>query len=185
MPRTNQAARAAHLRRGHFYLPKHLYARSCERVRLADLDELLRYLALFRRRYYLDGPNDFDWILRNEITQEREGAIDVDLVSLEGRLEWASPSSWELLDWADLPVRGEQVVKSLTAIGAATPKGLAVTAEVWRDFAPTAATTFHELSGRIASFFSALVDQGVTPSISDHDAGVLVDSWQYPRTAQI
>lgn len=41
----------------------------------ATLKELREYFYFLRRSHYLDGPNDVDWIFRNDILERREGLL--------------------------------------------------------------------------------------------------------------
>jgi len=61
-------------------------------IRPADFGELLAYLEHQRASLYLDGPNDVDWIFRNEVLATREETLYVDLVDAEGALLWLTPA---------------------------------------------------------------------------------------------
>jgi len=64
------------------HIAKGIYARVAD-IRPADFSELVRYVDLLRRSYYLDGPNDVDWLFRNEIMAEREERLYVDYVETD------------------------------------------------------------------------------------------------------
>jgi hypothetical protein len=50
-------------------------------MRPGTLAELQEYVDNHREEFYLDGPNDVDWIFRNEVLEGREGALYVDYVA--------------------------------------------------------------------------------------------------------
>jgi hypothetical protein len=56
---------------------------------------LVRYVDLLRRNYYLDGPNDVDWLFRNEIMAEREERLYVDYVETDDGDMWISPRRYD------------------------------------------------------------------------------------------
>lgn len=61
-----------------------------------DLTEAKRHVDRERRTLYLDGPNDIDWIFRNDITQRREEAMYLDYVAYRDHFHdehvWYSPN---------------------------------------------------------------------------------------------
>ena len=62
-----------------------------------SLEQLQEYIDHSRHEYYLDGPNDVDWIFRNEVIQGREGTLYVDYVANEDQHSWADPAQFEEL----------------------------------------------------------------------------------------
>ena len=67
-------------RRFYSHLARGMYTRLVH-GRPADFKEVCDYAEHLRRSHYLDGPNDVDWIFRNEILAEREDSIYVDYVA--------------------------------------------------------------------------------------------------------
>ena len=62
-----------------------------------------RLVDILRREFYLDGPNDVDWIFRNQILDSRESRLYVDLIAdEEGRLTWTSPADRDNNELFDL-----------------------------------------------------------------------------------
>ena len=62
--------------------------------RPADFGEIKRAIERECHEYYLDGPNDFDWIFRNEILQMREENIYVDYIESDGDHMWLTPKRY-------------------------------------------------------------------------------------------
>jgi hypothetical protein len=54
-----------------------------------------------RKEFYLDGPNDVDWIFYNDILRTREETIYVDFVENDGQHVWHDPT---VLDELRLPL---------------------------------------------------------------------------------
>ena len=71
-PRNRSADRDRTL--GYFYdhLAKGIYAEACG-WRPADFAEVTRYVESERKEFYLDGPNDVDWIFPNRIDSSKQG----------------------------------------------------------------------------------------------------------------
>ena len=70
-PRQPSDRFASQLGRFNDHLAKGLYARACL-LRPGTLGQLQEYLDHYRVDFYLDGPNDVDWIFRNEVIHHRE-----------------------------------------------------------------------------------------------------------------
>lgn len=86
-----QGDRSRQLKRFSDHLPKGIYVRSY-RGSPATYGEIVRYADRLRDDLYLDGPNDIDWIFRNEILAERDERLYVDFVdSDEGGVLDTSP----------------------------------------------------------------------------------------------
>jgi len=79
------------------HLAKGIYTESCY-WKMESYSKLLEAVESERERYYLDGPNDIDWIFFNRILGEREGTIYVDYVEIEGKHIWQIPSDLQFLN---------------------------------------------------------------------------------------
>ena len=89
------ADRLSHqLARFNDHLAKGLYARVCG-MRPATLAQLQECIDNDREEFYLDGPNDVDWIFRNQVTQDREGIFYVDYVAHDDGHRWSDPAVFE------------------------------------------------------------------------------------------
>jgi len=80
-----------HLRYFYDHFVRLLYAQLCQ-IRPATWGEILDWLERQRRSVFTDGPNDVDWVFRNELIQNREGALYVDYVDMDGESFWISPT---------------------------------------------------------------------------------------------
>ncbi|MCA1706937.1 MAG: hypothetical protein LC808_28205 [Actinobacteria bacterium] len=179
VPRNRQAVRRDQLKRASDHLAKHLYARAAE-IRSTSFKDLLSHLEYYRQAYYLDGTNDYDWIFRNDIDQEREGLLYVDLLEVDGRLQWWAPTGRDLWGSGWGPSSGGRLVDTLAKSEATTPDGLAVMATCWRDFELGPETPYSVLADRIRGFLAALHDKGLSASLTPMEKRLLVDSWPFP-----
>src|SRR5438309_985887 len=76
-----------HLRRFNDHLAKGIYAHVCN-LRPGTLGELHSWIDQERKEYYLDGPNDVDWIFSNRLVREREESFYVDYTENDGLHLW-------------------------------------------------------------------------------------------------
>lgn len=130
-PREPQERLSRQLHRFNDHLAKGLYARVCG-WRPVTLAELQEYIDHERQELYLDGPNDVDWILRNDIKQQREGALYVDYVQRDEGCEWWDPARTE--EWfkgTSLPA-SVKLARHFHAAGFSAAEALATVAELWR-----------------------------------------------------
>jgi len=89
-PRDNRFSE--HLRNFYDHLARGIYARHYE-ARPADFEEVKRYVNSERVALYLDGPEGFEWIFRNQIIERRESQIYVDYIQPEeSRHSWSCPT---------------------------------------------------------------------------------------------
>lgn len=96
----------------------------------ADFAEIEEYVAALRPSHYLDGPNDADWIFRNDILRGRETALYVDYEETQrGEFEWSGG------DRDSLYVAGRltELVLALRTSGVLTEVGARAAAKAWKN----------------------------------------------------
>jgi AbiV family abortive infection protein len=127
-----------HLRRFNQHLARGLYVRYYE-FTVMPLSEAEKYLRIERAAYYLDGPNDIDWIFRNDIERCREETMYVDYCKYsdahEEKWEWRAPEPKKYRALPSVPPHVPGIIEAallLKKCGLATPEGLRVTACFWR-----------------------------------------------------
>ena len=124
---------ARHLQYFNDHLAKGIYARyMCRRPHI--FSDVREWVDRERKEYYLDGPNDVDWIFYNEILRSREEAIYVDYVENDGTHQWHDPRRLDDLG-AILPIAWNpslSIVSALFAAGLLTAGALRVIASTWR-----------------------------------------------------
>ncbi|MCY3599694.1 MAG: AbiV family abortive infection protein [Gemmatimonadetes bacterium] len=167
------------------HLAKHIYAEACW-WRSADFAEVKRAIDRERRPYYLDGPNDVDWIFSNSATTNRERSMYVDYVQditeQDGEYDWVSPTAEdEPWQYSEATPTSLLVARALLGLGVTTPSGLSIVADVWRPFRPRPDTRFPELSRKIRETLFRVMESGLC---SQSDAALLartvIDHWPFP-----
>ena len=173
---------------GHFYnhLAKGIYAEVCN-WRPADFAEVKRNIDLQRREYYLDGPNDVDWIFPNSITQKREDSLYVGYLrddteeGGQGERYWAPPMGANIgtvLRYITPAVI--TLVRALHQVKATTPEGLSVLAEVWRPVDVCAEMSRVELMGLNLWTLKALNNRDLLAPAPPEIYGVIRNNWIFP-----
>lgn len=124
-----------HLARAGRHLPKLLYAQMADYA-IASRAEMDSAIDRHRRSLYLDGPNDIDWIFRNDLIEERENPMYVDLIEAEGgELVWWLPRDHDASGVVPLSVR---LVLAVQDLGLVSPEGFAALGGAWAGFDATA-----------------------------------------------
>ena len=150
----------------HFW--KRIYAEICSFPKIVSFKELYEFINLKCRPYILDGPKMVDWIIPNSIIDEREQEIYVDYVrdinTDTDEHFWRIPEDLEL-DPEKYMYESPDVVRlchALSEAGAKSPEGLAIIAEIWRDFVPNLKKGREELCDLIACTLDRLTECGQT-----------------------
>lgn len=149
----------------------------------ANFEEVRQTVDLECRSLYLDGPNDVDWVFPNSIKAEREQAMYVDYVQditeENGSYSWRSPHPTDLYERTYNTPASVSVACAICQIGASTPKGLAIIANIWRAFEPTSKTSVEDLTRLKGCTLERLIEEGLC---SDSDSGrqLVMTNWGYP-----
>ena len=181
-PRTPAKRWSEQLGRFHDHMSKGLYgwAYNC---RPATLQQLQEYLDLKRQEFYLDGPNDVDWIFRNDILQRREEALYVDYVETDEGHVWLDPARYH---WDDrlvptgLVLPSLLVSQALASAGASSPDGLAVLADVWRAMPMSLDLRWMEVREVNRKTLVELEKKGVLREYPQEIYDKIIDRWQFP-----
>lgn len=128
---TKGAVRANQLKRFNDHLAKGLYANYVS-IAPASFGEVLNFLDGKRQSLYLDGPNDIDWIFRNQILQNREEIMYVDYVDMGDEHQWVEPTPPVSGFFRFCEPRSVSFANSLSLAGFDDPRALATIAELWR-----------------------------------------------------
>lgn len=112
------------------HLAKGLYAEACS-WKPTDFKEIRSYVDNERNEFYLDGPNDVDWIFRNRIIANREETIYVDYAADDhGNHYWQNPNEDKFL--LSVTPNMLSLAQSFSAAGCTTPEALRIIADFWR-----------------------------------------------------
>lgn len=176
---------AAQLARFNDHLAKGLYARACL-MRPATLGQLQEYLDHHRDDFYLDGPNDVDWVFRNEIIQHREAVLYVDYAAHDDGHTWCHPGIYDDLAFG-LFTHTEpwalQIAGLLHDVGISTADALAAVAEFWRPVAMIPEMQWTQLRQLNYGTLERLDSRNLLQERGDSDYQKLVDRWQFPLYA--
>lgn len=174
----NQAACNEQIDRYYNHLARGIYAEAAH-MRPADFEELKRLVDMYRRSRYLDGPNDVDWIFRNEIHSRREESLYVHYVAGEDGNRWVTPaqrdgygSAWR--------VAAPRLVLAMARAGVTSRAGLDIIAQRWRGVVVEPTTHWSVIAEVNAQIRHDLISVGLAPYASSEDLHRIWDEWTFP-----
>jgi hypothetical protein len=165
---------------GRFYqhLSRCIYA-EVSKMRPADFAGVRRMVEDMRQAYYLDGPNDVDWIYRNQLLSSREDGLYVDYVQYEDGTAWSTPAGRDVLGFGpDTAV--QHLVIALHRLGVTSRRGLEVLVDTWAGQAIEDATPWPVVANLNAQVIAQLDNDGAgLPDATDADSR-WASEWTFP-----
>jgi hypothetical protein len=166
---------------GRFYnhLARCIYVDAVQ-MRPADFREVRERVDWLRRSHYLDGPNDVDWIFRNQLIAEREDSLYVDYVHEEEGDRWTTPASKEGVDFG-VDTGVQDLVGALHRTGCTSRAGLEVVATAWAGQPIDDDTHWQDVVPVNRSIVEELAERGhaLTDATTD-DARHVIGRWHFP-----
>ncbi|MGE3336012.1 MAG: AbiV family abortive infection protein [Rhodospirillaceae bacterium] len=178
-PRTPSDRFATHLKRFTCHIAKGLYARAVS-MRPDTPARLQHYLDNYRDQFYLDGPNDVDWIFPNQIEWDRNGLLYVNYVAHDDGARWEDPCAFEDLATFQPISEAVQLVSDLAAVGFASPAALQVVADDWRPFEPGPETHWSEMPHRNHRTLEQMNTRSILIEAPQDTYGRIQTQWPFP-----
>ncbi len=176
----DHAGQSQQIKRFYNHLARCLYAAAYD-GNPASLGEVRARVDRLRQSHYLDGPNDVDWIFRNEMLARREDALYVDLVDSEEGLMWSGPSTEGEI--ACLSPRLPGVVAGLRATGITSRRGLDVIHAVWTGVSLRDESHWAEVAARNERVLNDVWELGLpAEDVSQKDVDAVYNYWGFPLT---
>lgn len=174
----SQSACNRQIERFYDHLARGIYAETVE-MRPASFGELRQLVDLFRRSRYLDGPNDVDWVFRNQIRSRREESLYVDYLGTDEGDRWVTPASRDSYGTSWRPA-APRLVLALARTGVMTSAGLDIVRMCWRGKSLDDETHWAVASAINAEVCAQLDGIGLSSAASDADRHRLLDEWTFP-----
>jgi hypothetical protein len=166
---------------GRFYdhLARCIYVDATQ-MRPADFREVRARIEWLRQSHYLDGPNDVDWIFRNQLIAERENSIYVDYVHEEEGDRWSTPAVNEAVGFG-ADTTAQDLVGALHRTGCTSRVGLDFVASAWKERPIDDDTQWQEVAAVNRAIVEDLADSGhaLTTATAD-DARRVIGQWHFP-----
>jgi AbiV family abortive infection protein len=161
------------------HLAKGIYAEYVG-IKPATYREALQFIDHHRREYYLDGPNDVDWIFRNWILETREESLYVDHVDTDDGHLWLSPLRFDDFPAPTFSPAALRLSQLLSDAGVLEPPALATIAQIWRPvrFAPD--DHWDICVGYNRATLEALDAAGLLSETGAENAGTIAWEWLFP-----
>jgi AbiV family abortive infection protein len=148
----------------------------------ASFGEIEGLVNLERRSHYLDGPDDVDWIFRNQLITEREQRLYVDYVVDEADARWISPKRFEDLGFGPL-TEAPNLVIALEETGCTSLAGLRICADEWEGVVMESDTHWQVVAAINRRILGRLADQDPAfAAASGEDQRRVIDHWTFPLT---
>jgi hypothetical protein len=166
---------------GRFYnhLARCIYVDAVQ-MRPADFREVRERVDWLRRSHYLDGPNDVDWIFRNQLIAEREDSLYVDYVHDEEGDRWTTPASKEGVDFG-VDTGAQDLVGALHRTGCTSRTGLEVVAAAWAGQPIDDDTHWQDVVPVNRSIVQELAERGhALADVTAEDARHVIGRWHFP-----
>ena len=167
------------------HLAKLVYAATSTYPSIWTFGEFSDFVDHQRRWYFLDGPNDVDWIVKNDVINAREQTIYVDFVrditEPKGEYFWAVPPDSSVYPYSyeyDTP-DVLTLSRALSDVGATSPAGLAMIADVWNGFTPSPDTDRRLLRELIERTLNRLIQRSLASGSQDSISFIL-SHWSFP-----
>jgi hypothetical protein len=180
--------RSRHLGNVYRHLARGIYERYYE-SRPDAFEEVQSIVTGYRVSHYLDGPNDVDWIFRNQIEERRESELYVDLISKEGGLEWYSPTDWwrryamlqDLREFSVLKPPVCNIFLVMQEIGLFSQKALDIMTKTWKDITIGKTTRWGSYVAVNEAFLRECDAERALPSrIASEAQDQIIDQFLYP-----
>jgi AbiV family abortive infection protein len=173
---------ANHVRRFNEHLAKAIYGYCCK-LRPGTLGELRKWINEERQQYYLDGPNDIDWIFSNRLVRDREESFYVDYQENDGNHFWMTPEPWDRLAGGAFDAHAPAVVRLVEAMhasGFSKSAALAGVAQEWRDVSANDDLDWRTLTQHNADTLNRLETIGALGAAPDDTYRLLIAEWIFP-----
>jgi hypothetical protein len=132
-----------------------------------------------RPSLYLDGPNEVDWIFRNQLIAEREQTLYVDFVDYEDTSEWVTPAAYDREFYAARTAVADLVIAD--KLGITRREGLDVVADAWVGRSIADSSHWQEILRINRRVLDEVVPIGApTADASTQDASLVLDRWGFP-----
>ena len=178
---TSAEAVAAHLGRVYDHMTRGVYAFYYS-TRPASFGEVKEIVEGERVSLYLDGPEGFEWIFRNQIMQRREELMYVDWIEVEGEMRWQSPDYRVRLE-EGMPAPRSMIIRMLLAMegnGLLKAGPLSRLRDVWSTKELSSDTHWVECSQANREFLNAVAAEGL--EISEQHRAMVESSLLFPLT---
>jgi hypothetical protein len=180
MDQHDEEALARQLGRFYNHLARCIYAEMTH-MSPADFAEVRTTVDTMRPSHYLDGPNDVDWIFRNQLLAHREESLYVDYIHEEEGERWVTPASNDVFMYPPPVAPVRRLVGSLNRLGAMSPGGLKIVAKHWTGVSLNDGTHWQETMRVNQAIVEELIDRRIPSSdATPEDGSFVVGQWPFP-----
>lgn len=176
---TSQDVFARQLQYFNDHLAKGIYVDVCG-WHPSDFAEVKRGVDRERKEFYLDGPNDVDWIFYNDILRRREEAIYVSFVENDGSHVWHNPGILGELGYPSCYSSILKIVHALSEAGCLTSAALKEIALQWRPIKIEPEMDWEMLRKLNQETLERLDRWGLLLTVKEEHYATITNDWPFP-----
>jgi hypothetical protein len=147
------------------------------------MENALGWVEQQRPSLYLDGPNDVDWIFRNDMIQHREQAMYVDYVEMDSTPQWIGPEQIEvagLEEW-QIPSRIIELVLCMHRLRLFDAANLATIEKEWALESLDPSVEWKHVEAKNRNVLRAAASLIPNPTKKEMEcAQIVADEWLFP-----
>jgi len=181
--RSNSDSFSKQLKRYNDHLSKGIYSEYYE-IKPSDFQEVQEWVDNERQEFYLDGPNDVDWIFPNCTLHQREEKIYVDYIEIEDKYQWSLPENNELslMNKSSLKLIPKiiQISTTLYNVGISDSRSLEVIAHIWRPIKMDKNYHWYEIKELNKETLINLESENLLKNIDEPTVSYIIDNWLFP-----
>ena len=149
-----------------------------------DFREIRKAVEIELQQFYLDGPNDYDWIFKNEIQQMREEKLYVDYIASDGNHLWLTPKRYYNPEFSTPSVYLKpavfEVSWALWHAGCTNPEALLCIANNWRSIQISDDFDWKELQKLNIKTLDDLDAHNLIKTKEEKIIRTIIDKWLFP-----
>ncbi|MEJ1180845.1 MULTISPECIES: AbiV family abortive infection protein [unclassified Pseudarthrobacter] len=158
------------------HLPRLIYA-NVHASNPADFGEIERNLTWLRPSHYLDGPNDVDWIWRNDLLRTRENALYVDYEQTDDGFMWTGGDP----DQFYVDTTAARLVLAMKHAGLLTENGARAAAGVWKEAVFDSGTRWEFCRDKAREVLATALPSDTVPSeCLRSNVRLILEKWTFP-----
>lgn len=148
----------------------------------SDFKEVRKLIEIQRKKYYLDGPFDYEWIFYNQILFNRENTMYVDYISTDESDRWIAPNKDNDNPYSEIELSSPiiKIVQIMYNLGLTDIKALTLISEHWRKIKIHDNFTWRELREINFETLKLLEKNKILQEGSDEDISFFVNCFLFP-----
>ena len=169
---------SAQLKRFYDHLAKGIYAEVVN-YRYNTVEECIKCITPLLEKYYIDGPDDTDWLYEKSIIRSREDSFYVDWKNSNEQSYWSTPLRYAKF-FSPAETSAMSLVNSIYLAGLTKPESLRKISGKWRGIDINPSVTADFIRGNNYETLSILNNSNLLEDVEDRHYNEIVNLWPFP-----